>query len=318
MNEHILLTGGTGFFGKSILRYLLNQFINGFTKFQVTVLTRSPESFLNSYPEFSKLSWLSFHVGDIMIFDSLPHGSEFTKIIHAAADSTFGPSLSPLQRYRQIVDGTQNILDFSVKNNVEKFLYISSGAVYGAQPHYMNSIPEDWHGMPDPLNPANAYGVAKRAAEHLCALYHDAYGLHTIIARCFAFVGQDLPLNVHFAIGNFINDALYQKEITVKGDGSPIRSYLDQADLALVLMLLLEKGAANQAYNVGSNEPISIAKLAVQIRDILSPLKNIKFGHRSNDNSARNAYIPNIDKLEKLAQFKINNNIINSIQKFIP
>ena len=168
----------------------------------------------------------------------------FTHVLHAAADSTLGPQRSPLQRYDQIVDGTRNLLDFAVACGVQRFLLTSSGGVYGPQPEDMAKIPEDWLGMPDPLNPANAYGVGKRAAEHLCALYHATHGIDTVIARCFAFVGEDLPLDVHFAIGNFIRDALWAEEIIVGGDGTPLRSYLDQRDLAQWLFDLASRWQA--------------------------------------------------------------------------
>lgn len=92
--------------------------------------------------------------------------------------------------------------------------------------------PEDWLGSPPMHNPCTAYSQAKRAAEHLCALYREAYGLETVVARCFAFIGQDLPFNAHYAIGNFIQDALSAEQITVAGDGTPLRTYLDQSDLA--------------------------------------------------------------------------------------
>ena len=82
--------------------------------------------------------------------------------------------------------------------------------------------------------------MAKRASEHLCCLYNDRFGVESVVARCFSFVGQDLPLNAHFAIGNFIHDALHSTdEITVAGDGAPVRSYMNQADLAQLVIVYI-------------------------------------------------------------------------------
>jgi dTDP-glucose 4,6-dehydratase len=150
--------------------------------------------------------------------------------------------------------------------------------------------------MPDPLYPANAYSVAKRAAEHLCALYSAEHGLETVIARCFAFVGEDLPLDVHFAIGNFIRDALWSEEITVAGDGKSIRSYLDQRDLAEWLLRLLANGHSGHAYNVGSDRGISIAALANLVREIVSPAKTVRILGNVNEARQRNIYVPDITK----------------------
>ena len=133
--------------------------------------------------------------------------------------------------YDQIVDGTRNILDLAIASGAKRFLYTSSGAVYGQQPDLEN-ITEDWNSSPLTSNPLTVYSQAKRAAEHLCALYRETYGIETIITRCFAFVGQDLPLDAHYAIGNFIHNAFYSEKILVKGDGTPLRTYLDQSDLA--------------------------------------------------------------------------------------
>lgn len=226
----------------------------------------------------------------------MPRNTAFTHIIHAAADSTLGPQLTPLERYDQIVCGTRNLLDLAVECGAERFLYTSSGAIYGPQPGHLERIPEDWSGAPDPLNPATAYGTAKRTAEHLCALYRDRYGLETVIARCFAFVGPDLPLDVHFAIGNFIRDALQEDAITVAGDGTPLRTYLDQDDLAEWLWVLLERGRSGEAYNVGSDEVVSIAQLAYLVRDILAPEKHVRIFAATCEAGHRNRYLPDISK----------------------
>ena len=292
-----LITGGTGFFGKSLLRYFAEK--SSIASSSIVVLSRNPDQFLAVYPEFRNHQSITFIEGDIQQRDSLPWGYSFTHVLHAATDSTIGPSLTPLQRYDQIVDGTRNILDLAVATGARRFLLTSSGAIYGPQPADLAAIPEDWPGSPALAEPSTAYGQAKRAAEHLCALFSKQHGIETVIARCFAFVGADLPLNVQFAIGNFIRDALTADAITVSGDGTPLRTYLHQSDLAHWLFTLLEHGRTGQAYNVGSAEVISIAALAHLVRDILAPDKPVHIQGKADIGAARNRYVPDICKIKR-------------------
>jgi UDP-glucuronate decarboxylase len=295
----LLLTGGTGFFGRSLLRQLeLVNRSNDFLPFsQITVLSRSPVSFRNEYPELANKSWLTWHAGDVLVPSSLPQDGNYHYIIHAASDSTDAAALKSLQIFRQIVDGTENMLKFATTCGNKRFLFVSSGGAYGPQPKEMVAIPETFNGMPDPLNLSNAYGIAKRQAEHLCVQYGHQHGIQTVIARCFAFVGKDLPRDAHFAIGNFIRDAIERPEITVNGNGSPIRSFMHQSDLAHWLLTLLQQGASGNAYNVGSDEAISIADLALLVRDIVSPEKQVHVKSQLlADNVFRNRYVPDISK----------------------
>ena len=294
----LLLTGGTGFFGKALLRHWLECASRGEAAPSVMALSRSPETFLAGHPEFRSCPWLRFHRGDILDPSTLPANPGFTHILHAAADSTLGARLTPIEQYAQIADGTRNLLDYATTNRIPRFLLTSSGGVYGPQPQDMAQIPEDYNGMPDPLNPHHAYSVAKRCAEHLCALYRDRYGLETVIARCFAFVGRDLPLDAHFAIGNFIRDALAASEITVHGDGTPVRSYMDQRDLARWLAVLLERGRSGQAYNVGADVAITIRDLAHLVRDMLAPLKPVRVKGNPLASSFRNLYVPSVTRIK--------------------
>jgi dTDP-glucose 4,6-dehydratase len=166
-----------------------------------------------------------------------------------------------------IVRGTERTLEFAHQCGVEKFLFTSSGAVYGRQPTQLSQVGENYSGGPDPTDPRSAYGEGKRVAEHLCVLHHRRYGLQTKIARCFAFAGPYLPLDAHFAFGNFLHDGLRGGPIRVQGDGTPYRSYLYAADLAVWLWTVLFRGAAAQAYNVGDDRAISIAELAQQVAE---------------------------------------------------
>jgi UDP-glucuronate decarboxylase len=295
--QKIFLTGGTGFFGKALLRHHLSS--ERSAACEIAVLSRNPEQFLAANSEFSRHPSISFLKGDIQQSDSLPWDHTFTHVLHAATESTMGPSLTPLQRYDQIVDGTRNILDLAVATGARRFLLTSTGAIYGPQPADLAAIPEGWPGSPPLAEASTAYGQAKRAAEHLCALVGEQHGLETVLARCFAFVGPDLPLNVHFAIGNFIRDALTADAITVSGDGTPLRTYLDQSDLAHWLLTLLEHGRPAQAYNVGSDEVISIAALAHLVRDILAPDKPVRILGQPNPGAARSRYVPDIRKAQQ-------------------
>lgn len=313
----LLITGGTGFFGRAILHHLgsLRLPSGSMTFEKVTVVSRSPDKFIQKYPSLVNKPWIILHKGDVLFPSTLPQNGNYDFIMHAATDSTDIATLTPLQSYKQIVDGTENMLKFAATCGAHRFLLTSSGGAYGPQPAELELIPETHNAMPDPLNPFNAYGVAKRQAEHLCALYGQQYGIETVIARCFAFVGSDLPRDAHFAIGNFIRDALERPEITVNGNGSPIRSYMYQTDLAHWLLALLQHGAAGNAYNVGSDEAISIADLAGLVRDILSPEKRIHLkGEALADNAYRNRYIPDIAKAKKDLGLELTVPLANAIR----
>ena len=294
---HILFTGGTGFFGRALLRLWMDIHQQHKTGFQVTLLTRSPQAFVTKYPEFRGLTWLNYHIGDILNPTTLPTDLTFTHLLHAAADSTVGPQLSPLVRYDQIVVGTRHLLDFAIQRQISRFLLTSSGGVYGPQSGTFKKASESCCTIPDPLNPASAYSLAKRAAEHLCALYQNQYGLEIIIARCFAFVGIDLPLDVHFAIGNFIRDALWGEAIEVASDGTALRSYLDQRDLARWLWTLLLEAPPGSVYNVGSEEAISIADLARLVGETLAPGKPLHIRGKADPASPRQSYVPDTSRI---------------------
>ena len=141
----------------------------------------------------------------------------------------------------------------------------------------------------------------KRVMELMGVMLQNATGFESISARCFAFCGPGLPLDGHFAIGNFVRDALFAERITVQGDGSPMRSYLYGADLSGWLLHLLANGKAGESYNVGSDESISIRDLAFLVRDILSPNKDIVILQTNiSEGKDRNRYVPSINRAREL------------------
>jgi nucleoside-diphosphate-sugar epimerase len=191
-----------------------------------------------------------------------------------------------------IVEGTRRTLEFARRCGAQKFLLASSGAVYGKQPPDMTHIPEDFQGAPDPTDPNSAYGEGKRAAEMLCTLYAKQYGLETKIARCFAFVGPYLPVDIHFAIGNFIGNGLRGEPIQVKGDGTPYRSYLYAADLAIWLWTILFKGQTCRPYNVGSEADLTIKDLAHSVARVFEPPAEVRVARQAAPGRPAERYVP--------------------------
>ena len=315
----ILITGGTGFFGKALLRYFLENRLK-FDKLNVTIISRDPDFFLRCNPEFKEQTWLKWCQGNILDKKTLPWGESYDYILHAAADSTNGDRLDEYERYEQIVAGTKNILDLSIYTSVSRFLYVSSGAVYGPQASKISSLDENNLGSPDPLQTSSTYGIAKKCAEHLSILFSQKNGVEVIIARCFAFVGKDLPRDAHFAIGNFIEDALNERDIIVNGDGKPIRSYMDQRDLAKWLVRILTHGKNRHAYNVGSDQPISILELAKLVRDVINPRLSVIVKGCNYEQSQRNFYLPSIEKAKNelglVLEFSLKDSIQNVVDEF--
>ena len=313
---NLFITGGTGFFGRALIRHLDSyRLATGKLPFEkITVLSRSPKQFRLRHPALANLPWIHWHTGDIAVPESLPQQGRYHYILHGAADSTDVDELTPLQRYQQIVKGTENMLNFAIERGSQRFLLTSSGGAYGPQPVGMAAIAETYNGMPDPLVASGSYGVAKRQAEHLCALYGQQFGIQTVIARCFSFVGEDLPVNAHFAIGNFIRDALQSGSITVQGDGTSLRSYMDQRDLSQWLITMLLDGQAGQAYNVGSDQEVSIRELAHTVRGLIAPHKEVRILGEPDKTAPRQRYIPCIEKAQNELRLKVTVNLHDAIR----
>jgi nucleoside-diphosphate-sugar epimerase len=259
----LFITGGTGFIGRWLLAVLARANATLNLDLAVTVLTRSRAAFSHRCPQLADDPMIHWVEGDIRSF-AFPKGT-YSHVIHAATDTSADADGQPLQLIDTIVNGTRRVLEFCRSAGAHRVLLLSSGAVYGSQPDHIEAISEDYPGACATTDRRAAYGQGKRLAEQLGTIFHADFALDVVIGRLFAFVGPGMPLDAHFAIGNFIRDAVSGRKIIVASDGSPVRSYLYAGDLAAWLLRLLVAGRAGAVYNVGSDEPISIADLAALV-----------------------------------------------------
>ena len=279
--KRIFITGGTGFFGKSMLDYRLRHPEWDWAKTEWVILSRSPEKFAAEYPRLANQSGVSFVAGDVRDF-AFPAG-RFDAVIHAATSTA--ATLSDGEMTSVILDGARHVADFAKTAGCDRILFTSSGAVYGPR-----TAPA---GECDACEPATAYGKGKLAAERLLV----ETGLDVKIARCFAFVGPYLNRGIHFAIGNFMQNCLDGRPIVINGDGTPLRSYLYADDLVEWLFAILDRGKSGRPYNVGSDRAISIRELAETVRSVLGAKKSeIVVNGTATSGSKPPVYVPVIDR----------------------
>jgi nucleoside-diphosphate-sugar epimerase len=297
----LLIIGGTGFFGKSILDAFQRNLLDSWGIDSLMIMARHPEELKKNHSKLitSKVKLLK---GDIASINELPFADY---VIHAAA-STDARSyhLAPLKERSNIIRGTLNYCELAKEfNQKSKIVYVSSGAVYGAQPHDLKKIPEDFVFLDAEQLPQSKrdYAYAKRDSEKAIKDL-GSYGLNVSIARCFAFLGPWLPLDQHFAIGNFINDGLNSRTIKVIGKQKVYRSYMYADDLVDWLMTIAEKSIPScPVYNVGSDQEILINDLALKIGDFFN--QEIEIQPYSSEDIDR--YIPDICKVKKVLDLNL-------------
>lgn len=307
----LLIIGGSGFFGKSILDAHRRGRLEKWHITRIVIFSRNARSLTTSNPELISES-ISLINGNISTCDRLPKADY---IIHAAASSDAAKYISsPEIEKKNILSGTTNFcrLISSQADKKTKILYVSSGAVYGASSRDGVPFSESDKFMPLGEIDENkrCYSAAKRDSEaQIIALGKN--GLSVVIARCFTFVGKYLPRDQHFAIGNFIQNGIEQTSIIVKAEKKVYRSYMYADDLVEWLMSMAENAKETcPIFNVGSDEVVEIRDLAA----LVSNFYNVAIEARPCTEMEEDFYVPSIEKAKKELGLNINLKIAEAIR----
>ena len=294
-NSPVVITGSSGFVGTWLTLSLLEARRQLGVSNEIVLVARNPASQVELLETAGYSSEFRTIAADVRSLDeiSIPGEAWF---MHAAtpARATLNNS-NPLEMIDIVVGGQKNVLDIAVNRSSRGVLFMSSGAVYGRQPMDLAGFREDWTGAPDIGLPANAYHEAKRMAELMGNTVQASTELSFVSARLFAFLAPFLPLNEHFAAGNFLGDALGRRQIHIGSGGGSIRSYQYGTDMAIWLWALLARGKSGSAYNVGSDEEITIRDLAHKIHELSASNSGV---HIAGVDTAENVsrYVPDISR----------------------
>lgn len=288
--ERLFITGGTGFVGRWLLESFLEANRGLSLGARATVLSRDPEAFQARHPHVGNAPALAFISGDMRTFD-FPAG-RYSHVIHAGGPA--GPRWErehPEATPEAVVSGTERVLEFSRRHGAKRFLYVSSGAVYGAASAGESRIPEESADGPPAREPASTYGRGKFLSEAKGRAAASDASFEFMAARGFAFAGPYLPLDAGYAVGDFIRDALRGGPIRITGDGAARRSYLYAADMAVWLWRILLSGKPSRSYNVGSEKSLTIAELAHAVALQVDPSLDIVTARKPGESPAED-YVP--------------------------
>ena len=308
----LLIVGGSGFFGKSILDAFQRGLLKQWSIEKIIFVSRNANKLTSTNPELNNDNVELLDV-DITSVDVLPFADY---VIHAAAssDASKYTSQSDIEK-KNIIQGTLNYCRLATRFHKDSMIvFTSSGAVYGYQPEYVKYLTEDMaFGDIENLDEVKkSYAYAKRDSEFSMQEL-GRVGLNVSIARCFSFIGKYLPKDQHFAIGNFIADGIAGRDINIKADRKVYRSYMYADDLVRWLMTLAENANPKcPIYNVASDEEVEIKELA----DIVANIFNVGVQSLENNATHIDRYIPSVGKanneLGLCSDYELNEAIIIS------
>ena len=301
VNKPLVITGASGFVGT----WLTLSWVAAHKKFngrgQLLITSRNPQSLIPLIEVINPRSPITALASDIRTLH-IPSDFRDGNLIHAATPASAALNSSdPASMLKVIIEGQERVLAEAVRMNL-KVLFLSSGAVYGRQPLDLKYLPETWEGAPQIGDSNSAYHEGKRVAELMGNIAATKQGLHFITARLFAFIAPFLPLDTHFAAGNFIQDAVTANQIQIQSGGGSIRSYLYATDLCSSLWALQGRGNTMRAYNVGSEHEVSIRQLANEIVSCTNKDAQVVVnGIDTSENVTR--YVPSVERIRKESGF---------------
>ena len=276
--KNVLITGGAGFIGSNLSKYLLKK---KHKIFVIDNLSVGKKSNLSKKVKFIK--------NDILNIDKIKFKQKIDVIIHLAALAEIViPKDKEGVYYKSNIIGLQKVLNFASKNKIKKFIFASSASVYGDTRN--KRVKENF-----PLMPQHYYAYTKYIGEKMVRSYCSVNSINFIILRFFNVYG----LKSNAVVAKFLAQKIQNKKITIYGNGKQKRDFIHINDISSVIYKLVNnKNIKNEIYNIGSGKAESIKSL----KDMISSKKNHIFLKKRNDDIE--VSISNISKIKKSLKWR--------------
>lgn len=260
---NILVTGATGLIGSCLVEVLMTHPGKGYHLYASGRNEERARELFSCY-----LDDCHFHFVQHDVTRPLESNIDFHYIIHAASNASPNSfATKPVDVMMSNFMGVAHLLDYGKAHHLRRFLFVSSGEVYGEGDG--RTFTEDYSGYVDCTKPRSCYPSSKRAAETLCVSYSAQYGVDVVIARLSHVYGPHFTETDNRVYAQFIRNVLNGDDIVMKSTGCQFRSWCYVTDCVSALLYVLLKGKSREAYNVAdTSSNISIRQLAEMIAKI--------------------------------------------------
>lgn len=247
----VFITGATGFIGSCLIRGLMHRNLHMGADIRIVAMVRNIKKAEKLFCDYLGSGFLSFATGDVC--SPVNYDGKVDFIIHCASNAAPNEYASdPVGTMKTNFYGTFNLLDFAKKNNVEKFLYVSTIEVYGNTDNEAD-IPEDGYGYIDAVNPRSCYPISKKACETATVCYGKQFEMPVSIGRLSYIFGAGIKKDDSKVVAILTRAASENSEMVLKSKGEQRRSYTYISDAITGLLTVLLEGENGQAYNIASS-----------------------------------------------------------------
>ena len=291
--KKVLILGGTGLFSRHLIERWNTLIKEENIDVKLTICTRDRKNALKTNRQLNH-EYIEIKEIDFEKEDEIK--GEYDYIFHmanASAKDTY-KGISQIRKYNILINATRAVQNIVEKGGVKRVIFTSSGVAYGNMKY---DYKEEYGSNINHLCKQSTLGFAKLVCEHQLNSVCTEKNCSLVIARCFSFISEYMPMDIHYAVGNFIENAIKNEDIVIKSDGNDVRSYQYLEDTCIWLEKLMIMEKPPQVINIGSDEKIKIRDLALLVKEIVNNDCQIKILNQSppNDNQRRAFYVPNLE-----------------------